>query len=75
MNETLKKTIRIKSWWMAGGHVYGQDIDNNNKYVRSARAKEIEKADVLDYRHGDTVETFAVTYVLIGARRRKFSDD
>ena len=72
-----KRVIKLKNWWLHVSHVYGQDIINNNKYTRSARSKDLEGKNLsaLDFRHGDTIDTPAVTYILIGSRRRKFSDD
>jgi len=72
-----KRIIKLKNWWINDAHVYGQDINNNNKYIRSARSKDLEGKNLsaLDFQHGDTIDTHAVTYILIGSRRRKFSDD
>lgn len=72
-----KPVVKLKNWWIHGAHLYGQDINNNNKQMRSARSKDLEGKNLtaMDFRHGDTIDTHAVTYVLIGSRRRKFSED
>ena len=72
-----KQTIRLKNWWLTGGHIYGQNIDDQNKQVRSARSKELldPTNDLDSYCAGDIISTHAVNYLLIGLKRRKFSDD
>lgn len=70
-----KKTIRLRNWWVADNHVYGQDMDDNNKQVRSARIRNFKHDEADYYQSGDVIDTFYVNYVLVGPKRRKFSDD
>ena len=70
-----KPTIRLKNWHISGAHVYGQDMDDNNKQVRSARIRNFRPEEADYYRSGDIIDTSHVNYVLVGLKRRKFSDD
>lgn len=71
-----KPTIRIKQWHVSGAHVYGKDIDDNNKQVRSPRIRVLEAKDFneFDLVDGSVLEAHAAYYKLVGVRRRKFSE-
>lgn len=69
--------VRLNNWWIKDGHIYGKNLDRNGEYTRSPRSRELEDPtnDPSRYMAGDIISTFSANYLLVGPRRRKFSDD
>ena len=70
----IKPVYKLKNWWIKDLHVYGQNIENNNAFMRGTRIETLRNKESSDFSHGQQIEGKTAIYQLVGRRRMAFTE-
>lgn len=69
-----KPVYKLKNWWIKDLHVYGQNIENNNAFMRGTRIDSLKDRESYEFSHGQQIEGKIAIYQLVGRRRLAFAE-